>query len=149
MTDGIAEILKRIDKLKTKNEKVEALRRDHNNALEVIIDLCFNPNIKFNLPEGKPPYKPLASANDAQSNLYSGLRRFDIYTNSGKYSNMKDLQREANFIQFIEGLDPDDAELVVSIKDKKMPYPTITAELFAEAWPTLASKWKVHGWMNK
>ena len=55
---------------------------------------------------------------------------------------MKPLQREVQFVQFLETLDPDDAKLVLSIKDKKMPYKGITRKLFEEAWPALASTWK-------
>ena len=51
------------------------------------------------------------------------------------------MQRERQFIDFIEACDPDDAALIVSIKDKKMPYPNITERLFKDAWPTLASTW--------
>ena len=139
--EGVAEILKRVSELKTKQEQIAVLRKDHNMALEVVVDLCFNPKIKFLLPPGTPPYKKLPKAVDAQANLYSSLRKFDIYTDSGKYPQMKQLQREANFIQFLESLDPDDADLLVSIKDKKMPFEGITRELFEAAWPALASTW--------
>ena len=61
----------------------------------------------------------------------------------GPYPNMRPLQRETQFVQFLESLDPDDAKLVVSIKDKKMPYKGITKGLFEEAWPALASTWVV------
>ena len=53
----------------------------------------------------------------------------------GKFHNTEGL------IDFIESCDPDDAALIVSIKDKKMPYPNITERLFKDAWPTLASTW--------
>ena len=65
--EGVAEILDRISKLKTKKEKVEALRRDHNIALENVIDICFNPNLKFALPPGEPPYKPQPKDKDPSS----------------------------------------------------------------------------------
>lgn len=142
MTEGIAEILDRISKLKTKQEKISALRKDHNIVLENIIDLCFNPRLEFVLPPGEPPYKPQPKASDCQSTLYANLRKFGVFLKTGPYPNMKPLQREIQFVQFLESLDPDDAKLIVSIKDKKMPYKGITRKLFEEAWPALASTWK-------
>ena len=55
--ESVAEILIRVSNLKTKKEKIEALRASHNIVLENIVDLCFNPNLKFALPPGEPPYK--------------------------------------------------------------------------------------------
>ena len=143
--EGVAEILDRISKLKTKKEKVEALRRDHNIALENVIDICFNPNLKFALPPGEPPYKPQPKETDCQSSLYANLRKFGVFLEPGPYPHMKPLQREVQFVQFLEMLDPDDAKLILSIKDKKMPYKGINKQLFNEAWPALASTWKENG----
>ena len=143
--EGVAEILDRVSKLKTKKEKIEALRTSHNLTLENVIDLCFNPNLKFNLPAGEPPYKPQPKEADCQATLYANLRKFGIFLESGPYPNMRPIQRESQFVQFLESLDPDDAKLVVSIKDKKMPYKGITRKLFEEAWPALASTWKENG----
>ena len=140
--EGVAELLMRISKLKTKEQKVEALRKDHNIALENIVDLCYNPNIKFALPPGAPPYKPQPKAGDFQGVLFAGLRKFGIFIETGPDPTMKPAQRESQFIQFLETMDPDDAALVISIKDKKMPYKGITISLFDEAWPALASTWK-------
>ena len=141
--EGVAEILDRISKLKTKKQRVAAMRKDHNIALENVVDLCFNPNIKFVLPTGTPPYKPQPKEADCQATLYANLRKFGIFIDKGPYPNMRPLQRETQFDQFLEALDPDDAKLVISIKDKKMPYKGITKGLFEEAWPALASTWVV------
>jgi len=140
-TEGVAEILIRISKLKTKKEKIEALRRDHNITLESIIDICFNPKIQFVLPEGAPPYKASPKESDYQATLYSNMRKFGIFINTGPYPDMKSMQRETQFVNFLESLDPDDAKLVIAIKDKKMPYKGITRKLFEDAWPALASTW--------
>lgn len=141
--EGVAEILDRVSKLKTKQEKIAILRRDHNVALENIVDLCFNPKLKFALPPGEPPYKPQPKEADCQATLFANLRKFGIFLENGPYPNMRQFQREVQFVQFLESLDPDDAKLVVAIKDKKMPYKGITRKLFEEAWPALASTWEV------
>lgn len=140
--EGVAEILDRVSKIKSRKEQVEVLRRDHNTALENIIDLCFNPRIKFALPEGAPPYKSQPKEADLQNVLYASQRKFGIFIENGPYQNLRPFKRETLFVEFLESLDPDDAKLVIAIKDKKMPYKGITPKLFEEAWPTLASTWK-------
>lgn len=141
--EGIAEILDRISKLKTKEEKIAALRRDHSIVLENIIDLCFNPRLKFVLPTGEPPYKPQPKEADCQATLYANLRKFGVFLETGPYPNMRPYKRESQFVQFLESLDPDDAKLVIAIKDKKLPYKGMNRKLFEEAWPALASTWIV------
>ena len=139
--EGVAETLKRISELKSRNDKIVALRTDHSIAMQAIVDLCFNPKYKFLLPEGQAPYKPQPKESDHQAVLISNLRKLKIFYNSGTYDNLNQLKRESLFIEFLESLDPDDAELIVSIKDKKMPYKGITRKLFEDAWPALASTW--------
>jgi len=140
--EGVAEALTRISKIKSRKEQIAALRSDHSIAMENVVDICFNPQVNFDLPEGAPPYKPQPKESDCQAVLYANLRKFGIFMKNGPYPNMKPLQREVQFVQFLETLDPDDAELVLSIKEKKMPYKGITRKLFEEAWPALASTWK-------
>lgn len=140
--EGVAETLKRVSRMNKKEDRVAAVIADHNIAMESVVDLCFNPNIKFKLPEGVPPYKPRPKEADHQAVLFANLRKFGVFLENGPYPDMNQTQREIQFIQFLESLDPDDAELVASIKDKKMPYKNITKKLFQDAWPALASTWK-------
>jgi hypothetical protein len=139
--EGVGEMLIRVSKLKTKEEKIHALRTGHNIVLENVIDLCFNPNLKFALPPGEPPYRAASKAQDYQATLYANMRKFGIFLENGPYPTMTTMNREVQFVNFLESLDPDDATLIVSIKDKKMPYKGITRKLFEEAWPALASTW--------
>ena len=57
MKEGIAESLARIDKMIARQDRIDALRRDHSIGLENIVDVCFNENITWLLPMGAPPYK--------------------------------------------------------------------------------------------
>ena len=140
--EGVAEALSRISKITSRNEQGAALRSDHSIAMENVVDICFNPKLIFDLPAGSPPYRPQPKESDCQAVLYANVRKFGIFMKKGPYPNMKTLQREVQFVQFLESLDPDDAKLVLSIKEGKMPYKGITRKLFEEAWPALASTWK-------
>ena len=138
---SISELLTKVSKLTGKKDKIDMLRSEHNIVLENLVDLCFNPNLKFLLPEGAPPYTPATKAQGFEMTLYANMRKFGVFLESGPYPTMTPHKREVQFVEFLETLDPDDAKFVISIKDKKMPYKGITRKLFEEAWPALASTW--------
>ena len=142
MKEGIAESLARIDKIVGRQERIDALRQDHSIGMENIVDLCFNENITWLLPEGAPTYKKQVKEMDLQHVLYSQIRKLGIFINTGNYDKMNPLKREVQFIDFLESIDTDDAKLILHIKDKrKLPYSRITRKLFEDAWPALASTW--------
>tara|TARA_R110000796_G_scaffold56071_2_gene130271 strand:- start:583 stop:1035 length:453 start_codon:yes stop_codon:yes gene_type:complete len=138
---SISELLTEVSKLPGRKDKIDMLCREHSIVLENLIDLCFNPNLKFLLPEGAPPYTPATKAQGFEMMLYANIRKFGVFLESGPYPTMTPHKREVQFVEFLETLDPDDALLVISVKDKKMPYKGITRKLFEEAWPALASTW--------
>jgi hypothetical protein len=41
------------------------------------------------------------------------------------------------FIQILESIDPEDAKLLLAVKDKRIPYNGITQKLVKEAFPNL------------
>ena len=148
MKEGIAEFLQRVANEKSRPKKIEMLRSGHNTTLETIIDIHFNPNIKFIMPEGIPSdaegnslIKLSPKEADLQSMLYATIRKLGIFLDPGTYPNMKDLQREGQFLQFLESIVCDDAKMILAMKDGKMPFKGITKKLFEEAWPALASTW--------
>ena len=142
MKEGIAESLARIDKMIARQDRIDALRQDHSIGLENIVDVCFNENITWLLPKGAPPYKRQEKELDLQHVLYSQIRKLGIFIDTGDYDNMNELMRERQFIDFLESIAPDDAKLILYIKDKrKLPYVRITRKLFEDAWPALASTW--------
>ena len=55
-TPLFSEVLNRVAKLKTKNEKIEHLRKYNNDSLRMIIKSSFDPKIEWELPEGDVPY---------------------------------------------------------------------------------------------
>jgi hypothetical protein len=88
------------------------------------------------LPVGVPPYKP-SEYLDQQGNLYRNIRKINLFVEGGDHPDMHPIKRETLFIQFLEGLDPEDAKLICSIKDKRIPYKGITLKLVNTAFPGL------------
>jgi hypothetical protein len=45
------------------------------------------------------------------------------------------------FIEMLEAVDFDDAKLLVAVKEKKLPFKTITKKLVMEAFPNETKGW--------
>lgn len=133
---GVAETLKQISDLPTFEERQNALGSCHQNVpLVMSLKYMFDPAIVFDLPEGAPPYKENQFV-DQQSNYYVDFRRMYLFIKGGN-DNLNSFRRETLFVQFLEGLDKDDAKLVIAMKDKKSPYPNITYDLVHKTFPGL------------
>lgn len=132
---GIAEIIKLASEQKSKQEKINILKQHSSDALLRILKCAYCPSIKFVLPEGTPPYKE-NQFDDCQPMLYQEVRRMYLFIEGGN-SDLTKLKREQLFIGLLESLDKDDAKLLCSVKDKKLPYKAITAQIVKDAFPGL------------
>jgi hypothetical protein len=136
MRKGIAEILKEISEEKdATKKKIMLANQNSNQGVMNMLRLVFDPEIKFNLPEGDPPYKPCDYL-DQQSMLYNSLRKMYLFIGDGQ-PNISNAKREMLFINMLESLDPEDAKLLLAAKEKKMPYKGITKKLVTETFPGL------------
>ena len=141
MVNGIAEILEECSKIDKRYGRLTFLQQNSSQALKAVLGFCFDPKIKWLLPEGDPPFEPNKKSTDSQNVLLADHRKLHIFVESVEYRDLRDIKREQLFIQFLEELDPDDARLMLSIKNKKMPYKGITAALVKDAFPNLAKDW--------
>ena len=132
---SIAWILNFTSKLPNEEEQIKCLQANDNSAIRTILRFCFDPNIKWLLPEGAPPYTP-CEYNNIDNMLYSEARRLYLFVEGGN-PNIKTLKREAMFIDLLQSIAPEDAALLVSIKDKEFPYEGLTAETVLRAFPGL------------
>ena len=132
---GIAEFLEKVAKLKKNEEKVAALKESDCFALRTVLQAAFDPRIKFLLPEGDAPYKP----NDLvdQENVFFAEARKLVHFVEGGNPGLKQLKREAIFIELLETVAPADAKMLMAIKDKKSPFKGLTAEVAKQAFPDL------------
>jgi hypothetical protein len=135
MRVGIAEILEKISKMKRKDDRVKALRENDSFALKTVLQGALHPDIKWLLPEGVPPYKPTELVD--QENVFFHDSRKLIHFIEGGNPSLNQVKREAMFIEMLETVAPADAELLCVIKDKKLPWKTITPEIVLQAFPGL------------
>lgn len=135
MVIGMAEFLENVSKLKKREEKIAALRHNDSVPLRTILQGALDPNVKWALPEGTPPYTPNALT-DQESVLIRDMRKMTYFI-QGFHPNLKQIKRESMFIEMLENVAPKDALLLCSIKDKKLPYKGITIDIVKEALPGL------------
>jgi len=135
MTPAIHEVLRTVDTLKTKQEKVDFLRAHWSVPLGTIIKYALDSNVKWILPEGEPPYKPASDVNTS-NRLQQEIKRLYLFVEGGN-DNLSKLKRESLFIQVLESIHPEDAKILLAAKDKKIPYKGITRKLILEAYPGL------------
>lgn len=132
---GIAEFLEGLAKVKKREDKVTILKENDHFAIRTILQAAFDDRIKWLLPEGVPPYR-VNDLHDQENVLVHDCRKL-IYFVEGGSPNLKQLKREAMFIELLETVAPKDAALLCAIKDKKFPYKGITADIVKEAYPGL------------
>jgi hypothetical protein len=132
---SIAWILDFTSKLPNEEEKIKCLQANDNNAIRTILKYAYDPNIVWALPEGEPPYKPCEYPHQ-ENMLYMEIRRLYLFLEGGN-NNLKPLKRESMFIELLQSIDPEDAKLILSIKDKKLPYKGLNSKIVLKAFPGL------------
>lgn len=132
---GISEILKKTTEFKSTSDKVNFLRQHDNAALKQLVKYALDPNILWDLPPTDPPYKPCPYPGQ-ELRLMTEVRRLYLFIKGGN-PNLTKLKREALYIELLESIHPDDAVLLNSCKNKKLPFKGLTAKLFNEAYPGL------------
>lgn len=158
----LPEILKAVSKESLKEDKIKLLRiwtqrgtvivgkgyTKNYELLCIFLECVYAPYLKFDLPDTKPPYKEneAKSYNDVSITLYTAIKKLKYFAeNPDKITNR--VKRENIYIQTLENLFVDEAELFFMMTSKKINnkvYPTLNKELFKEAFPNL-NLWKTIG----
>ena len=130
------EILIKVNNAKDKPKKIEVLRENDSVPLRQVLKGAFDPKIKFDLPEGNPPYiKNEAPAGTEHTSLASEAKKLYHFVVGGNNAINK-LKKETMFIQMLEGLHEQDAEVLMAIKNKTLnnAYKGLTANLVKETF---------------
>jgi hypothetical protein len=134
----ISEVLQKVSNAKTKAEKIQILNQHNTPALRAILIANFDESVISELPEGEVPF----TANEAPKGtehtvLEKEYRRLYLFFKGGS-SSLKQSQRENLFIQMLEGLHEDEANLLVLVKDKALGKKyKLTRACVEEAFPNI------------
>jgi hypothetical protein len=136
----ISEVLQKVSNAKTKAEKIKLLNQHNSAALRAILIANYDESVISMLPEGEVPFE----ANDAPKGtehtvLEKEYRKLYLFFKGGS-SSLKQSQRENLFIQMLEGLHEEEAQILVLIKDKALGKKyKLTRACVEEAFPQI--KW--------
>ena len=116
----ISEVLQKVHNAKTKAAKIKILQDNNSDALRSILIANFDESIISLLPEGDVPYeKNDAPVGTEHTLLEKEYRKLYLFFKGGS-SSLKQSQRENLFIQMLEGLQEEEAELLIHVKDKAL-----------------------------
>ena len=115
-----SEILDKVHKAKTKDQKVLILKQNNSEGLRMVLKSSFDPKILWAIPEGEVPFRvndvPAGTEHTVlameSKKLWHFIKGADRTTPQHK--------KETMFIQMLEGLHESEAELLIAAKDKKV-----------------------------
>ena len=117
-TPLLSEVLDKVHKAKTKAQKIKVLQENDTEALRMVIKSSFDPKIKWAMPEGAVPYKPNDAPDGTEHTLLAQESKRLWHFIEGADNQTPRAQKENMYIQMLEGLHRDEAEVLVYAKDK-------------------------------
>ena len=147
----LSEVFQRVSNAKTKAKKVEILQEYKSAALTKVLLCNFAKTISFCFPEGETPYRPLDRPKgiDHQT-LFTEHRLLEKFIkktvngvtyygcSNGVRPQMQQLKKENLWIQILESLHAEEAEVLDLVKDKKLTSRyKITKQNVIDAFPEL------------
>lgn len=132
---GISEILAKYSDLKTKQEKIDWLKKNDSYALRMILVGAYDPNVEWDLPKDDPEYRQTRYL-DQESMLYKEAKRLYLFTKGG-HPTLTQEKKLKLFVALLETVSKEDAVLLLHMRDKKLPYNGLTIKNINEAIPGL------------
>lgn len=122
--------------------KINLLKSGGENV-RLVLSLAYDPRVKFNVPKGAPSYKPMTGV-DNEGLFYRLLakRHFKYFIHGNM--DIQQVKRERMFVDMLQAIHPDDAQMIIAIKDNKQLWPAITYSLIKKTYPEMTD-----GWGNK
>ena len=137
----ISEVLEEASKLTKKSDRINFLKQNKSPGLTDILRINFDDTIVSVLPKGAPSFK----RDDAPKGyeytiLNKAYTQFKYFFKGPIANKMKPLKREGLFLNLLDSLKPEEADVLVAAKDKSMKYKGITKALVKETFPGLIVK---------
>ena len=145
MKYSLSDILKKANDISDVNERIIFIQSNNSSPMQTFLTLAFDPALEWAVPETDPPYKASEYV-DAQGMIFNNsvLRQIKCFIKGQGQDNVSRIKREQIFIQFLETVDKDDAELFLFIKkNKKLPFRKLNKTFISKAFPDLIDWSKV------
>jgi hypothetical protein len=112
-----SDILNLINKAKTRNRRIALYKEYDSLALRNTLRGSFDASVTWAIPEGAPPFSP------DKSEVYFDLNKVTAklgYLVSSNTNGLTLARKEIIFQEILESIHPDDAEIVIAMKDKTL-----------------------------
>ena len=134
----MSEILDLASKQRSVAKKVEVLQEYETDALKAILIWNFDETAVSMVPEGEVPYEkndvPIGTDHTSLRKEWKNLYHFV----QGGNNTLSPIRRETMFIQMLEGLHPDEAEILCLVKDGRLSEKyKLTKEVVGKAYPDI------------
>ena len=137
----ISEVLTDAGKIVKRDERITFLQNNKSPGLTDILRIQYDDTIVSALPTGAPNYRQDDAPKDYQYTILNkAYTQFKYFFKGPIANDMKQIKRESLFLNLLETLHTEEAELLIAAKDKKMKYKGITKKLVRDAFPNLIVK---------
>ena len=133
---SIVEILGLVEETKGKQSKVDILKQfTGRNDVKYALKAAFDPRVVFTLPEGLPdgfvigdPDTPEGAMDMAPERFIRVFKRMQYWVEGGS-AQASQSKREEIYLNTLRSLEKSEAEFLVAIKEKTMPFKSVTKEI--------------------
>ena len=133
---SIVEILGLVEETKGKQSKVDILKQfTGRNDVKYALKAAFDPRVVFTLPDGLPdgfvigdPDTPEGAMDMAPERFIRVFKRMQYWVEGGS-AQASQSKREEIYLNTLRSLEKSEAEFLVAIKDKTMPFKSVTKEI--------------------
>jgi len=135
---SVVEILGLVDDTKGKQAKVDILKQYlERQDVKYALKAAFDDRVQFTLPEGLPdgvvvgdPDTPEGAMDMAPERFIRVYKRMQYWVKGGSANNTsKAAKQEEIFLNTLRSLEKSEAEFLLAIKEKTMPFKSVTKEI--------------------
>lgn len=137
LTESAYTSLERVSQIKDKQERRDAFRAllEKRPAITLVVQYAFHPDVVFDLPEGgKDAFNYTKAKHDDYSVFYTNAKKLRNYCTISPVSRA---QKTQLWLQLLSNLAGGDDELLLAMKQKKMPWKTLNKSFTMRAVPEL------------
>lgn len=133
---SVVEVLGLVEETKGKQSKIDILKQfTGRNDIKYALKAAFDPRVVFTLPDGLPdgfvvgdPDTPEGAMDMAPERFIRVFKRMQYWVEGGR-AQASQSKREEIFLNTLRSLEKSEAEFLLAIKDKTMPFKSVTKEI--------------------
>lgn len=136
---NIYEVFDEFESVQTEEEKIKVIEKNLSDTLYLVLKYTFHPDIKWKFLDLPEEYKiPDSFPGISYCRLSSEIRKMYLFQDNNPNSlNLSEKRRKELLLQFLESLEPREAEVIVGIFRKDQKVEGLTYEFVKKIFPNL------------